>query len=82
MRIAPNMVSFSDPLLLPQVYHLRADKTPFYSTGIAGEVPPLLQIKDDAEHANKLRVLNPSVGRETRAALKGRSADQAILVFT
>ena len=62
VRIAPNLISFDDPVLLPQIYHLHANKTPFYSTGIAGEVPPLLQTVDDEEHAKKLKVLSSTVG--------------------
>lgn len=60
VRVAPNLISFSDPTLLPKVYHRHATKTPFYSTGMAGEIPPLLQTQDDAEHAAKLKILSPT----------------------
>ena len=62
VRVAPNVVSFNDPTLLPLVYHKHAEKTPFYSTGMAGEEAPLLQTEDDSEHAEKMRILGPTVG--------------------
>ena len=61
LRIAPNLLSFSDPLLLPEVYHRRADKTTFYSTGIAGDIAPLLQLQSYDEHSAKRKVIAPSV---------------------
>ena len=61
LRLAPNLLSISDPLLLPEIYHRHVDKTPFYSIGFAGEVAPLLQLQDDREHAAKLKALSPIV---------------------
>lgn len=61
IRQAPNLLCFSDPTLLPDIYHRHAEKTPFYSTGMAGEVPPLLQTQNDMEHAAKLKTLSPTV---------------------
>ncbi len=61
IRIAPNLLSFTDPLLLPKVYHRAAEKTPFYSTGLAGEAPPLLQIESHSQHAAKLKIIAPTV---------------------
>lgn len=62
VRLAPNLLSISDPFLLPEIYHRHVDKTPFYSTGLAGEVPPLLQLQGDQEHAAKLKPLAAPVG--------------------
>ena len=64
LRIAPNLLSFSEPSLLPQVYHRAAEKTPFYSTGLAGEIAPLLQIQSHGQHAMKKKVLAPTVSFE------------------
>lgn len=61
IRIAPNLLSLSEPALLPTVYHAHADKTPFYSPFIAGGEPALLQIREDKSHAGKLKTLNPTV---------------------
>ena len=62
VRIGPNQLSFDDPKLIPLVYNREAEKTPFYSTGLAGEVAPLLQIQGHREHAAKLKTLSATVG--------------------
>ena len=61
LRLAPNLLSFTDPCLLPIVYHRAAEKTPFYSTGLAGDIAPLLQIQSHGEHATKQKILAPTV---------------------
>ena len=61
IRISPNLLSFSDPTLLPGVYHRHSEKTAFYSPGMAGEERPLLQIQGDVEHAANLKILSPMV---------------------
>lgn len=43
------------------VYHRTAEKTPFYSTGLAGDTAPLLQIQRHSAQAAKLKVLGPTV---------------------
>jgi len=63
VRVCPNLLSFSDATMLPAVYHRNAEKTPFYSTGLAGEVAPLLQIQGHREHAAKLKSLSATVRR-------------------
>ena len=63
LRLGPNLRSFTDPQLLPKVYHRAAEKTSFYNTGIAGEVAPLLQIQSHGQHAARLKVLAPTVSR-------------------
>ena len=62
VRLAPIVISVSDPFLLPDICHKHAEKTPIYSTGIAGEVAPLLQLQDARDHAAKLKMLAPTVG--------------------
>ena len=55
VRLGPNLLSFNDPELLPTIYHRQAEKTRFYSTGLAGEFAPLLQIQSHHEHSLKLK---------------------------
>jgi len=61
IRVAPNLLVFNDPMLLPTVYHRYADKTDFYSPGILGRVTPPFQTKDHKEHALKRKRVAPSV---------------------
>ena len=61
IRVSPNLLCFSDPTLLPSVYHRHSEKTPFYSPGMAGEERPLLQIQGDVEHAANVKILSPTV---------------------
>ncbi|KEY69110.1 hypothetical protein S7711_09646 [Stachybotrys chartarum IBT 7711] len=53
VRIAPNVLSVSDPLLLPAIYHRKANKTDTYATGLLGATPPPFQTLDWREHALK-----------------------------
>ena len=78
VRVAPNLLSFSEPALLPDIYHRHADKTPFYNTGMAGEEPVLLQTQTHADHASKLKVIGPSVS--VGYGEKAISADVALVL--
>ncbi|CAG8953710.1 hypothetical protein HYFRA_00006599 [Hymenoscyphus fraxineus] len=60
IRVAPNLLVFNDPMLLPTVYHRYADKTDFYSPGVLGRVTPPFQTKDHKEHAMKRKRVAPS----------------------
>ena len=62
VRVSPNLLSISDPRLLPEIYHRHSEKTAFYTPGMAGEEHPLLQIQGHSEHTAKLKVLSPTVG--------------------
>ena len=53
MRVAPNLLVFNDPKLLPQVYHRKADKTDTYSAAILGEITPPFQTQRHDQHAVK-----------------------------
>lgn len=69
VRVAPNLLVFNDPKLLPVVYHRYADKTDFYSAGILGRVTPPFQAKDHKEHANKRKRIAASVsGKSNRSS--------------
>ena len=61
VRLAPNLLSISDPQMLPDVYHRYADKSDFYSHGVMGERVPTLQTLDHHEHAVRRRITAPSV---------------------
>ena len=63
VRIAPNLLSFSDPVLLPRVYHAKADKTPFYSSWLFGNTVGMFQTLDHKAHAIKSRIVSPCVSR-------------------
>lgn len=62
VRIAPNLLSVSDPLQLPSIYTRNVDKTPFYSTGMAGSVAPLLLMQEHNIHSQMVKVFAPTVG--------------------
>ena len=61
VRLAPNLLSISDPRMLPDVYHRYADKSAFYIHGVMGERAPTLQTLGHREHAVRRRIIAPSV---------------------
>ena len=61
VRLAPNLLSISDPRMLPDVYHRYADKSGFYTHGVMGERAPTLQTLNHHEHAVRRRIIAPSV---------------------
>lgn len=63
VRLAPNMLSFSDPRLLPEVYHRQADKPPFYASWLFGETAAMFQTLPHGEHAAKKKVVASCVSR-------------------
>ena len=42
VHLAPNLLSISDPQMLPNGYHRYADKSEFYIYGVLGERAPTL----------------------------------------
>ena len=62
VRLAPNLLSISDPRMLPDVYHRYADKSGIDTHGVMGERAPALQTLDHHEHAVRRRIIAPSVG--------------------
>ncbi|RAK91925.1 cytochrome P450 monooxygenase [Aspergillus costaricaensis CBS 115574] len=80
VRVAPNLLAFSDPLLLPVVYHRRADKTEFYSTGILGDIPPPFQTLKHEDHAAKRKRIAPSFSMSNLRRLES-DMDVRILEF-
>ena len=63
VRAAPNLLAVSDPLLLPQIYHRRVDKTDMYTTGVLGDLASPFQTLKHEEHAVKRKRIASSVGR-------------------
>ena len=61
VRLAPNLLSISDPRMLPEVYHRYADKSDFYTHGIMGESAPTFQTLHHHEHALRRKIIAPSV---------------------
>ena len=59
VRAAPNLLAVNDPLLLPQIYHRRVDKTDVYATGVLSELAlPFQTIKHEDHGAKRKRVAN------------------------
>ena len=73
VRIAPNLLSFSDPTLLPRVYHGKADKTPFYSSWLFGNTVGMFQTLDHKAHATKSRIVSPCVSLPSHLSLIHRT---------
>ena len=61
VRVAPNMLSISDPRMLPEVHHRYADKSGFYTHGIMGGNAPTFQTLDHREHAIRRKIIAPTV---------------------
>ena len=62
VRVGPNLLAVNDPLLLPQIYHRRVDKTDMYTTGVLGDLAPPFQTLKHEEHAAKRKRVANSVG--------------------
>lgn len=63
VRLAPNLIVFDDPRLLPKLYHRNADKSDFYHTSILGDTRPAFQIIGAKDHLVRRKILAPSVRR-------------------
>jgi hypothetical protein len=59
IRITPTMLLVSDARKLPEVYHFKADKSPYYLTGSFGETESLFNIRDHKIHAKLRRLIAP-----------------------
>ena len=71
VRAAPNLLAVNDPLLLPQIYHRRVDKTDVYTTGVLGELAPPFQTIKHEDHAAKRKRVANSVGAHQSASRRG-----------
>lgn len=72
MRVAPNLLAFDDPKLLPEVYHRRVNKTDFYSTGILGEIPSIFQTITHEVHAANRKRIAPSFSMTNLRRFEGK----------
>lgn len=63
VRVAPNMLSFNDPSMIPRIYHKNADKSDFWKPGALGKPPAMIQVQNHQEHAAKRKALAPAVSR-------------------
>lgn len=83
IRIAPNLLSFSDPNLLPVVYHRWANKTPWYSNWLFENACPMFQTLSYKEHAARQKLVAPCVGMHSlsRFLLANRRAFPSFIVF-
>lgn len=61
LRLAPNLVSFDDPRMIPEVYQKCVDKTTFYTPAVMGETPSMFWTLNHKDHALKKRLFAPSV---------------------
>lgn len=61
VRVAPNLLAIDDPLLLPQIYHRRVDKTDVYTAAVLGELATAFQTLKHEEHAAKRKRVANSV---------------------
>ncbi|KAI1398503.1 cytochrome P450 monooxygenase [Hypoxylon fuscum] len=59
VRLAPNMLSFSDATLLPRVYHRYADKPAFYDSWMFGKTAAMFQSLKHKDHYVKKRLVAP-----------------------
>ncbi|KAI5921322.1 cytochrome P450 [Camillea tinctor] len=59
VRLAPNLLSFSDATLLPRVYHRSADKPKFYSSWIFGNTSAMFQSLKHEDHYAKKKLVAP-----------------------
>ncbi|OTA55118.1 cytochrome P450 monooxygenase [Hypoxylon sp. EC38] len=59
VRLAPNLLSFSDATLLPHVYHRSADKPRFYDSWMFGKTAAMFQSLKHEDHYAKKRVVAP-----------------------
>lgn len=51
------MLSISDPLDVPLVYHRYSDKDDFWTHGFLGKHPPLIQTLNHKDHIRKRKAM-------------------------
>ncbi|KAG6356937.1 hypothetical protein INS49_014812 [Diaporthe citri] len=59
VRLAPNILSFSDATLMPRVFHNAADKPAFYGSLMFGKTAAILQSLPHQDHHAKKRLVAP-----------------------
>ncbi|KAI1496961.1 cytochrome P450 monooxygenase [Biscogniauxia marginata] len=81
VRVAPNVLSISDPRLLPAVYHRRVDKTDVYTPGVLGDTAPPFQTLPWREHARKRKRVAGSFALSNLVKLEGQ-VDERVVEWT
>ncbi|KAJ5698795.1 Cytochrome P450 E-class group I [Penicillium macrosclerotiorum] len=76
VRAAPNLLAVDDPMLLPQIYHRRVDKTDVYTVGVLGEIAPPFQTLKHEEHAMKRKRVAASFTLTNLKSLEGQVDDR------
>jgi hypothetical protein len=57
IRVTPTLLLVSDARKLPEIYHFKANKTPYYLTGSFGETESLFNMRDHKVHAKMRRLV-------------------------
>ncbi|CAG8904564.1 unnamed protein product [Penicillium egyptiacum] len=78
VRAAPNLLAVDDPMLLPQIYHRRVDKTDVYTVGVLGEIAPPFQTLKHDEHAMKRKRVAASFTLTNLKSLEGQVDDRIV----
>ena len=63
IRLSPNVLSVSDPELLPQIYHRYADKGPCYGSWMFGESAATFQTIGWKDHAIRRKAIAACVSQ-------------------
>lgn len=71
IRITPTLLLVSDARKLPEVYHFKADKSPYYLTGSFGETESLFNVQNHRQHAKLRKVIAPPYSFTKVSAMEG-----------
>ncbi|ETS80240.1 hypothetical protein PFICI_07769 [Pestalotiopsis fici W106-1] len=78
VRLAPNMLSFSDATLLPIVYNSAADKPRFYDSWMFGKTAAMFQSLDHRAHYAKKRLVAPCCSMNAMKTLHEKKITERI----
>lgn len=57
IRVTPTLLLVKDARKLPEIYHFKANKTPYYLTGSFGETESLFNMREHKTHARMRRLV-------------------------
>ncbi|KAI2610041.1 cytochrome P450 monooxygenase [Hypoxylon fragiforme] len=81
VRLAPNLLSFSDATLLPHVYHRSADKPAFYASWMFGKTAAMFQSLKHEDHYAKKKLVAPCCSMTAMKANHERKISERIDEF-